>query len=1074
MKLKLTWQRPGGEHDDILVSLDHLATVGDLARAMSRSDPKRGVVAPPASPTLSVQAGAAGPAVLPTDAPVLESGLRSGAVVSVTAGGSRFASGDPSGPAAATLIVTGGPDQGRSFPLRGGTSYLGRDRSCEVRLTDPLVSKVHLKINVSEVVELVDNNSSNGILVDGDLVQRFVIRPDTPVLVGDSTVVITSHVHHSVTSTATTSSIEFNRSPRLDPAYQGIELVAPEPPQRFQSPRFPFIPMVAPVVMGCVMFAITRNPLSVVFVALSPLMLVGSYFENRVSGKKAFARATEQFRVSLADLAVQLEYASERERIQRCAEHPSTAEVAGAIERLSPLLWTRRPEHRSFMQLRLGLGMQPSRNTVKLPTTNNTIPVLWRELHEVVERFANVDHVPIVGDFRDAGAVGVSGSDQTMLPYARSIVVQLVGLHSPAEVVLAAVASAGSARHWEWLKWLPHTSSDHSPLGGEHLVTSPTACTNLIAGFEELVEQRSASTTRREGELPLPVIVLLVEDDAPIERSRFVELAEIGASQGVFLLWVAPSTERLPAVCRTYLAIDPNTGSGAAGFVRLGSSFDTTDMVAVDDGPARALARRMAPLVDAGARVDDASDLPRTVAFLGLAGTELADSSESVLERWRENHSVMPRDGSRLPRRKKDNNLRALVGMGATDNFYLDLRTQGPHALVGGTTGAGKSEFLQTWILGMAAAHSPDRVTFLFVDYKGGSAFADCLDLPHTVGLVTDLSPHLVRRALTSLNAELRNREHILNRRRAKDLLELERRGDVDAPPSLVIVVDEFAALVSEVPEFVDGVVNVAQRGRSLGLHLILATQRPAGVIKDNLRANTNLRVALRMADETDSTDVIGVSQAATFDPSIPGRAAAKTGPGRLTAFQSGYVGGWTSNEPPSPMILIEEFPFGVGATRDDGEAEVVPEIADLGPTDIRRLVDSIVGAHALAAIPTPRKPWLPALADVYELADLPMARVDRELVFGVLDDPVQQQQPTVAFLPRAPCSARSPLPRVSAFAAGPVGFTESTSVRAGFRCSRTCRTLGASLAVMIRSGSPVCCASCAASSTNAPCSTRG
>src|SRR5690606_35205598 len=206
---------------------------------------------------------------------------------------------------------------------------------------------------------------------------------------------------------------------------------------------------------------------------------------------------------------------------------------------------------------------------------------------------------------------------------------------------------------------------------------------------------------------------------------------------------------------------------------------------------------------------------------------------------------------------------------------------QGPHALVGGTTGAGKSEFLQAWVLGLAAEYSPDRVSFLFVDYKGGSAFADCVLLPHCVGLVTDLSPHLVRRALTSLRAELHHRERLFNRKKVKDLIELEKRGDPEAPPALVIVIDEFAALVSDVPEFVDGVVDVAQRGRSLGIHLIMATQRPAGVIKDNLRANTNLRVALRMADEVDSDDVIGSKLAGGFDPGIPGRAAAKTGPGR-------------------------------------------------------------------------------------------------------------------------------------------------------------------------------------------------
>src|SRR5690625_3016227 len=255
----------------------------------------------------------------------------------------------------------------------------------------------------------------------------------------------------------------------------------------------------------------------------------------------------------------------------------------------------------------------------------------------------------------------------------------------------------------------------------------------------------------------------------------------------------------------------------------------------------------------------------------------------------RRRHTIWPRDWS------SDVCSSDLNGQ---DAFHLDLRTQGPHALVGGTTGAGKSEFLQAWVLGMATAHSPDRVTFLFVDYKGGAAFADAITLPHAVGLVTDLSPHLVRRALTSLRAELHHREHLLNRKKAKDLVSLERTGDPEAPPSLIIIVDEFAALAKEIPEFVDGVVDIAARGRSLGLHLILATQRPAGVIKDNLRANTNLRIALRMADEADSKDILGDKMAAHFDPGIPGRAAAKTGPGRIATFQTGYAGGWTTDEP--------------------------------------------------------------------------------------------------------------------------------------------------------------------------------
>jgi len=398
------------------------------------------------------------------------------------------------------------------------------------------------------------------------------------------------------------------------------------------------------------------------------------------------------------------------------------------------------------------------------------------------------------------------------------------------------------------------------------------------------------------------------------------------------------------------------------------------------------------------------------VSFLDEAGLDLAESPEAVVDRWRLSDSLPASDSARPPRRRRDLPLQAVVGVGAQGPLQLDLRSQGPHALVGGTTGAGKSEFLQSWIMGLSTTHSPSRVTFLFVDYKGGAAFSECVRLPHTVGLVTDLTPHLVNRALASLNAELKHREHILNRKKAKDVLELEKKRDPETPPSLVIVVDEFAALVAEVPEFVDGVVNVAQRGRSLGLHLILATQRPAGVIRDNLRANTNLRVALRMADEGDSDDVVGSDVAAGFDPALPGRAVAKLGPGRLSPFQAAYVGGWTTGRPPEPHVMVSAFSAGV--IQDWAEVEVDDDAEsasdELGPNDLERLVDTIIGASTQASIPAPRKPWLPELEHTYDLGRPPasksdfrlISRTDEQLIFGVLDDPANQRQSPVAFEP--------------------------------------------------------------------------
>jgi S-DNA-T family DNA segregation ATPase FtsK/SpoIIIE len=219
---------------------------------------------------------------------------------------------------------------------------------------------------------------------------------------------------------------------------------------------------------------------------------------------------------------------------------------------------------------------------------------------------------------------------------------------------------------------------------------------------------------------------------------------------------------------------------------------------------------------------------------------------------------------------------RAVIGACYDGPFGVDLAKDGPHGLVAGTTGSGKSELLQTLIASLACASRPDEMTFVLVDYKGGSAFKDCVHLPHVTGLVTDLDAHLTQRALASLPAELTRRERVLAAAGAKDIEQYAERGSLQPRyrplPRLVIVIDEFASLVRDLPDFVTGLVGIAQRGRSLGIHLILATQRPSGVVSADIRANTNLRIALRVTDAAESADVIEVPDAAQISRATPGR----------------------------------------------------------------------------------------------------------------------------------------------------------------------------------------------------------
>lgn len=1025
MKLMFTLRGSGNVDTDLVATVDGRTTVGDLAEHLVLSDPERqrnaSAHAPAELGSYTLALVDENHRAVDPNTTVQESGLRSGAHLAVTR---RSAGYEDSAAPIATARVVAGPDTGREYPLQRGTSHVGRGRDCEVQINDASVSRRHAKLLVADVVEVTDLGSSNGVIVGDERIDRAILREGETFTIGDTTFEISAKTRAAGLTMTDAGDVAFTRSPRIAPIYQGLQFEVPELPERGKPQRIPLAMMIVPVFMGATLFAITRSRFTIMFMLMMPMMMLANAWESRRRVRLDFEEAMADFREDVGYLVEDIEVELDREHDIRRQEHPSVADFGRAVAVHHPLMWTRRPEEPGFLEYRLGLGVRPSRSEIKLPKMGRTRAEAWLEVSRLMQGLGVVADVPVTAHPLLDGAIGVSGPRDHSLGLARSLVVQTLAAHSPAEVVVCALTSTSSARDWDWLKWAPHTSSPQSPVEVQHTASSGPGCSAVMEQLESLVATGVASDKGRVG----PAVVVLVESDAPVEQARLVQLAEHGWKHRIIVIWVAPVTEQLPAACRTFVEV------GEDGYCQIGwvGPAQVATRVATDgvsEQEAMDVARGLAPITDASAVVQDDSDIPRSVSYLALVGTEIATSELAVIERWNENRSILTGRHAPPTPNRKPGSLRAVIGQSALGTHSVDLRTDGPHALVGGTTGAGKSELLQAWILGMATANSPQRVTFLLVDYKGGSAFRDCVQLPHTVGMVTDLSPHLVRRALASLSAELHYREHLLARFKAKDLVELERRGEVEAPPSLIIIVDEFAALVQEVPDFVDGVVNIAQRGRSLGIHLILATQRPAGVIKDNLRANTNLRMALRMADEDDSSDVLGTKDAAYFDPALPGRAMAKSGPGRLVPFQTGYAGGWTSDTPPPPDMLVSTLAFGASVAWELPAKPKGDEDADLGPTDIQRVVETVERARVEAQIAIPRKPWLPELAEVYDLAKLPTDRRDDELVIGVADDPDLQAQPTISFRP----DSEGNLAVFGASGAGKSSFLRTIAVAAGF-----------------------------------------
>lgn len=1032
MRLKLTLHRQAGDPVDIVITADSTATAGDVARHVALADPTRSTaVAEGDVLTLAVAPPTADRLVpLQPDVPIGEAPIGSGFAASIVNYGPDYAFGGQR-EIVGVLVATAGALAGQEFPIAAGHVFIGREAGNDVVLTDPMVSKRHARLEVGSHIEVVDLNSANGVLVDGVAVQRVRVEEGEPFVIGGTTLVL--RLARSFDGSASEEPIIergggllFNRSPRVEVRYPGTLFKMPRLPTEKIGRMFPWPILIAPILMGLALYALNGNPRALLMIVMTPLMAFGNIINQAAQSKKGENHEFLLFERQFEQLEEDFFHGKPEEERARNAEAPPVAEIFDQAMRLGPMLWTRRPEHWNFLGLRLGSCRLPARNRIDDQDSPDGLPDFIDRVDRLRERYASVDDVPVFDTFADAGSIGIAGPQGPVADAMRGVAVQVFGLHAPNDVVAVAFADSAWTPELDWLKWMPHTSSEKSPFRDIALADSAPTGAALLSTLEEYVSRAAAAqgggeprgpfkedwnpllygtdVARAAGEhqkTPPVSVVVFVTSDAPVDRGRLTDVLERGADHGVHAVFVSPTVESLPAVCRSYIDVTAGLEDAHVGLVRNGENFPHVRVEGVSNSYMQMLARRLAPVVDASTVVHDSSDIPTSVMFLQLVDPAIAEDPQVVIERWRQNNTIIDRSPQPRPRLKKAGTLRAIIGQGPSDAMALDLRTQGPHALVGGTTGAGKSEFLQAWVLGMAAAHSPDRVTFLFVDYKGGSAFADCVELPHCVGLVTDLSPHLVRRALTSLRAELQNREHLLNRKKAKDLLELEKRQDPECPPALVLVIDEFAALASEMPEFVDGVVDIAQRGRSLGIHLIMATQRPAGVIKDNLRANTNLRIALRMADEADSRDVVDDAIAATFPASIPGRAIAKTGPGRLVPFQSAYAGGWTTDDDGAAAeVRVAELRFGArGEWEADGPAESDSHAEDLGPNDQKRIVSTLIRASDRAALPRPRRPWLDDLSPIVDLVDLPNEG-DTRIPIALVDVPEKQLQQAAVFAP--------------------------------------------------------------------------
>ena len=541
---------------------------------------------------------------------------------------------------------------------------------------------------------------------------------------------------------------------------------------------------------------------------------------------------------------------------------------------------------------------------------------------------------PVILDLGRVGSLSIVGDLAGAV--ADNLIGQLVTLYSPTDLRILTDRSA----------WAPAPHVRSAP--------APQAL-------------REAAAAEASGDGGLIVLIVSATDlDSP-DLTVLSALSRAEPGRGVVVLTTDDRVTATRAMLRTSRARDSHLIiDGAAA-----------QLVCVDGVSAAwvaRVARSLAPLRDAesGSALPDAVSLSTALERQG--GHAL--TSEQISRRWAD----------------ADDGAWVTLGTGAEGTVRLDLASAGPHTLVGGTTGSGKSELLRTIVTSLAAEHCPEDAAVVLVDYKGGSAFAGLERLPHIVGLVTDLDPALTRRALRSLRAEIHRREELLARAGVSDITGYRRRsrapdGGLPHLHRLVIVVDEFRALADELPDFVTGLVHLAAVGRSLGLHLVLATQRPAGVVTADMRANLNLRIALRVRDRGDSLDVIETDDASRIPRHLPGRALVRCGSEDLTAVQVATVAG---SDRAGAITIEVGWSDGTVTARD--HAVDTPATSDL--------VTLIAAAAQGHTAPVP--PWLPPLPTSRSLEIN-----DPAAAWCLEDDPDAQRQELVALtLPGLPLTA--------------------------------------------------------------------
>ncbi|MDQ1684886.1 MAG: segregation ATPase FtsK/SpoIIIE, family [Frankiaceae bacterium] len=780
-----------------------------------------------------------------------------------------------------------------------------------------------------------------------------------------------------------------------------------------------YLPMLGS--LGIVAFAfVARSLVYVVVAAVMVVALVGGVVgaravtRRRDAARRRRAQADWIGRLAAAQREAAAAAATQRDGLLGC--YPDTAGLLAQV-REHGAVWERRTDHDDFGHVRLGLGAVTARRPLVVAAGSDAPGVvvdarLRRRADDAAATYATVDDCPVVVPLRQLASIACVGSRDRTRDLAGAWVAALAATCAPTDLRIAVATTPDALAPWEWAKWLPHL---RDPLAGDGfgramraVVTSPAELLEVVRAVVEprLQQRRRAQETgwhaSSSAAVPGEHVVLVVDGYDPLALTRdprLQTLLEQGTELAATVVFLVDDESAVPSSCDVVVTIDGDLARyrtrGPEPTLVSGVRVDAIDRAAGEQ-----LARTLAPLQLAGA--DAAADLVDTVRLTELLGYESA-SSISPEDDWLTIADLVGGavdDGAEVRRGPRDL-LAAPIGVRSDGTVLtLDLKEaaaggMGPHGVLVGATGYGKSELLRSLVTGLAARHSPELLNVILVDFKGGLAFADLEPLPHTSGVITNLANDLSRadRMRVSIDGERERRQQLLRDVGVASIRDYHEKladgGDFPPLPYLVLIVDEFGELLEARPEFLGTFDAIGRLGRSLGMHLLLATQRlDEGRIR-GIESHLRYRLCLRTNTAMESTTVLGVPDAYELPP-LPGLGYLRADNEliRMKAATSSLPARAVVRSGPSPAVIR---PFRLGHEVADVTGEVQATEQATGRPEIEVLVEQLK-----EAAPRARQIWLPELPSALDLIDVPIPDVEPErlvLALGRLDDPARQTQ---------------------------------------------------------------------------------